>query len=256
VSAVGERTRDALFGGRVTLHQPVRGYRANVDALLLASFAAGPAGAPRPAKLAVDLGAGAGAVALALLHLGAASRALLVEIDRATAALAETNLEANGWADRGEVLCADVEALPSKLEADLVVCNPPYVPEGHGRPARDASRARARSGDLAVFVRAARRAAGRRARACFVYPAHGLAQLLALFRVSGLEPKRARCVHASGEAAARIVLVEARPAKPGGLVFEPPLFERDGRGYGAELRALLDSPGHAGGARDGPSRRI
>jgi tRNA1Val (adenine37-N6)-methyltransferase len=239
-----EQTRDTLFGGRVTLHQPARGYRANVDALLLAAFAARRVDIVRPARLAVDLGAGCGAVALALLHLGAAQRIILVEVDRQTAALAQTNLAANGWAARGQVLCADVDALPAKLDADLVVCNPPYVPEGHGRRSRDAARARARSGDLGVFVKAARRAAGRRARACFVYPAHDLAQLFTLLRAAGLEPKRARAVHASSKVAARVILVEGRPGKPGGLEMEPPLFERDGRGYSAELRALLDGAGH------------
>ena len=34
-----ETTTDALFGGAVVLRQPRRGYRVNVDALLLAAFA-------------------------------------------------------------------------------------------------------------------------------------------------------------------------------------------------------------------------
>ncbi len=225
------------------LEQPTRGYRANVDALLLAAFAASwrPDGTVegRRARLAVDLGAGSGAVALGLLHLDGAARVLLVEVDREAAALARTNLAANDWASRGEVLCADVGALPAGLDADLVVCNPPYVPPGHGRPARDAARARARSGDLGLFVGAARRAAGRRARVCFVYPSHAVTELLASLRAVGLEPKRLRSVHASAESPARIVLVEGRPAKPGGLAIEPPWFERDGAGYGRELGALL-----------------
>src|SRR5690606_34260915 len=47
-------TRDTLFGGQLHLTQPARGYRTNVDALLLAHFAA----LPGRAQLAVDLGAG------------------------------------------------------------------------------------------------------------------------------------------------------------------------------------------------------
>src|SRR5262249_14264343 len=62
-------TKDALFRGRLTLWQPAKGagYRANVDAILLAAFA----GAGK-VRAAVDLGAGAGAVGLTLLFLGAA----------------------------------------------------------------------------------------------------------------------------------------------------------------------------------------
>src|SRR5579871_1698704 len=85
-----EATQDALFGGSVVLFQPPRGagYRTNVDALLLAAFAAAPTPGnaalvvparagdrgvrqpplrPRSAPVAFDLGAGVGAVGLALL---------------------------------------------------------------------------------------------------------------------------------------------------------------------------------------------
>ncbi|HEY3668042.1 MAG TPA: hypothetical protein VGL19_18695, partial [Polyangiaceae bacterium] len=61
-------TSDSLYGGAVSLRQPARGYRVNVDAILLAAFAA----QGRRAKLALDLGAGVGSVALGLHHLGAA----------------------------------------------------------------------------------------------------------------------------------------------------------------------------------------
>jgi tRNA1Val (adenine37-N6)-methyltransferase len=234
---------DTLHGGTVALYQPARGegYRTNVDALLLSSFACGSP--RRRAQVAFDLGAGSGAVGLSLLHLGGAARVVLVEVDAYTAALAEANLEANGWLDRGEVLCADVGALEERAgQADLVVCNPPYVMPGHGRAPKRAALERARTGDLSIFTRAARGVSGRRARVCFVYPARELAELLDALRAAGLEPKRLRVVHAKAGAPARIVLVEAQAAKAGGLAVEPPLFEREGPDYGAELRALLAPP--------------
>src|SRR5690242_8238719 len=88
---------DALFHGKVTLHQPAKGfgYRANVDALLLAAFAAKIG---RPASLAVDLGAGVGAVGLSLLYFGAAQRVAFLERDGTAAELCRRNLAANGWA--------------------------------------------------------------------------------------------------------------------------------------------------------------
>ncbi len=219
-------TTDALFDGRVLLQQPARGegYRVNADALLLAEFARGRV----PAATAFDLGAGVGSVGLSLLYLRAATRVVLVEIDVAAAALAERNLHDNGWSDAGEVVRGDVSdvARARRGEAQLVVCNPPYVEPGRGRLAQNAARAKARSGELATFVSAARGVAGRRARVCFVYPAPELATLFATMRASGLEPKRMRAVHASASAAARVVLVEAQPAKAGGLVVMPPLIER------------------------------
>lgn len=217
-------TRDTLFCGRVSLVQPARhhGYRVNVDALLLAEFAASPT---RCARSAFDLGAGVGAVGLSLLHLGAAARVTFVEIDRDLAALAELNARDNGWSDRATVVAADVCVAARKHAgaADLVVCNPPYFAEGRGRPP-SAVRARARTGDLDAFVDAARAICGRRARACFVYPANEATTLLSTLRGRGLEPKRLACVHPKPSEPARIVLVECAAGKRGGLRIEPPRF--------------------------------
>jgi hypothetical protein len=38
---------------------------------------------------------------------------------------------------------------------------------------------------------------------------------------------------------ARVLLVEAQPAKAGGLVVMPPLFERDDTGASSEMASLL-----------------
>jgi tRNA1(Val) A37 N6-methylase TrmN6 len=241
--ALGFTSADTLFGGNVVLHQPAKGagYRANVDALLLASFAAGGARSGR-ARVAFDLGAGAGAVALALLHLDAVERVVMIELDADAAELARRNLDANSWRAVGEVLRADVReaAWQRKGEADLVVCNPPYVQTGHGRAPRVPARARARTGDLGAFVEAARMLCGRRARACFVYPANEMATLVAALRGAGLEPKRLRAVHPTEAARARIVLVEAQPGKAGGLSVMAPLVERHAGEYTAEVAAILE----------------
>jgi tRNA1Val (adenine37-N6)-methyltransferase len=239
-----EATQDALFGGSVVLFQPPRGagYRTNVDALLLAGFAASPGGShrtPRAAALAFDLGAGVGAVGLSLLRLGAARRVVLVEIDEQPAAMARRNLDANGWTDLGEVIRGDVRdvARARRGQAALVVCNPPYVMPGRGRVA--APQARARSGRLEGFVEAARQLAGRQARVCFVYPAAELGLLLSTLSAEGLHAKRLRFVHATPESPARVALVEAVAGRAGGLYVLPPLVERGARGYTPEMQALL-----------------
>jgi tRNA1Val (adenine37-N6)-methyltransferase len=242
-------THDWLFAGTLSLRQPARraGYRVNVDAILLAAFAA-RALAPGErsegtgrVRHAVDLGSGVGAVGLTLLHLAAASRVTMVESDALLARLAVQNADENGWADRVAVVHADVRHAAKELaaSADLLVCNPPYVTPGRGRVPAEGVRG-AKYGELGAFVEAARKIAGRRARACFVYPAIEATTLLTTLRAHGLEPKRLRPVHGRAADKARVVLVEAVPGKPGGLAIEPPFVETDGRGARSEdLAALL-----------------
>jgi tRNA1(Val) A37 N6-methylase TrmN6 len=232
-------TADTLLGGGLGLRQPAQGYRVNVDALLLAAFAA----VGRRSELAVDLGAGVGTVGLLLARAGAARRLALVEREPDLAALAEQNLAA--LAVRGTVYTVDLKTsgLPRPLvqRAELVAANPPFFAAGSGRPRRDARQRSARSGELEPFLRAAARAlAGPKARAAFVYPAPALPALLLGADAAGLVPKRLRFVHARRDAPARVALVELRRAKPGGLVVEPPLVEWTGENRRSpELAALV-----------------
>jgi tRNA1Val (adenine37-N6)-methyltransferase len=245
-------TRDALFGGTVSLTQPAstHGYRVNVDAILLAAFARGR----RPARLAVDLGAGVGGVALALLHLGVAKRISLVEKDSRLADLSAKNLRDNRLDLRASVHRADLaqplaETVPELVHAaDLVVANPPYTsPESDGGDRRAharTARSRSRVGDTSPFVRAAADALGRRGRVCFVYPAHAMINLVTLARAAGLEPKRMRLVHGKSDRPARVALIELLPGRSGGLVVLPPLIETDSAGVPcAEISALLRAKG-------------
>lgn len=206
-------------------HQPARGagYRANVDALHLAAFA----GSKKIARAAFDLGAGSGAVGIAMLRAGTATHVTFVEIDDEASRFCSKNLHENKIEKQSRLIEDDVmqAAETHRGAADLVVCNPPYVPLGAGRPPPEARRAKARQGELSHFVAAARLLLGRRGRACFVYPAHNLTGFLAVFRDAGLEPKRLQTVHAKANAPARIVMIEAQAAKHGGLVVDPPLFE-------------------------------
>jgi tRNA1(Val) A37 N6-methylase TrmN6 len=237
-------TEDALFEGKLVLFQPAEGYRVNVDSLLLAAFAAQ---GPR-AKLAVDLGAGVGAVGLALGHVGAASSVVLLERVELLVELARKNLAASRT--RGEVERFDVarDRLPVSLRerADLVVCNPPFFPEGSVRRQKHPLTEKARTGELSPFVGAAARALrGTRGRAVFAYPARSLAELLLAGVEAGLVAKRMRLVHARASDAARLALVELRRAKPGGLVVEAPLVEWAGaRSRTPELEAIV--AGHFG----------
>jgi tRNA1Val (adenine37-N6)-methyltransferase len=230
-------TTDSLYDGAVSLRQPAQGYRVNVDALLLADFAA----RGRRAELAVDLGAGVGSVELCLYHLGAAARFALVEREAPLIALANENARAAQMRSQG--FCHDLsQGLPDELRqaADLVVSNPPFFDPDNARQGPHESKTRARFGDLGPFVSAAAAAiSGARARVAFVYPARELSHFLASAARVQLIPKRLRLVHADANAPARVALIELRRAKPGGLVVLPPLFEWAAKGVRTPELALI-----------------
>lgn len=130
---------DAFLGGRLVLRQPVKGYRAGVDPVLLA--AAVPA---RPGETVLELGCGAGT---ALFCLGARIEGLAlhgVELQPAYAALARENARSGGI--RAEIHTADIGDLPAEVRTmsfDHVLANPPFFPAASGTSARDPGRAAA-----------------------------------------------------------------------------------------------------------------
>ncbi|HEU4408720.1 MAG TPA: methyltransferase [Polyangiaceae bacterium] len=228
---------DLFFGGALRLEQAPRGggYRANVDAFLLARAAL--LDAPR-APRAVDLGAGAGAVGLSYALFSAAALTL-VERDPLAAARARRNAAPFASA---RVLEADVER--ARARAELVLCNPPFTEPSSGRPSPDPARDAARRGALAPFLRAAARALdGPAARAFFVYPAGRLPELLQGAARAGLAAASLRFVHPRPGAPARVVLAAfaARGAGPARVL--PPWFEWRGGARDPELEAFLAGEG-------------
>jgi tRNA1Val (adenine37-N6)-methyltransferase len=234
---------DALFRGRLPLLQPRRGYRTNVDALWLAAFAR----RDRTARRCLDLGAGVGAVGLALVVAGAVERVTLLDVDAPLLALARKNAISAGVDARVETLTVDLaHDLPREIAHgfDLVVANPPYGVVGEARSSPHPQRARARTGDrstLSCFARAARFSLGAAGRACFVFPAHDLSRLFDALAATGLVPKRMRVVHPLPDAPAKVALVEAKPARPGGLRVEPPFIAMRAPGvWSEEAVRILD----------------
>ncbi len=216
-------TTDAILGGAVTLEQPAQGhgYRVNVDSIHLARFAA--TSVP-PGGHVTDLGAGVGAVALCLTRLAHPARLTLVELDADAAALARRNLRHAQWDGAWDVIESNLDDWPAgPFEVDVVVANPPYTPPQGGRKAKAAGVARARQGDVGVFLRAAARVAKPgHTRIAFSYPSHALVTILTAARDAGLGLRRVTFVHAKPDSPARLALLQwTAGAGPDPVVTQP-----------------------------------
>ncbi len=134
-------TEDSVLGGRVTLYQPRRGYRAAIDPALLAASV--PAGA---GQRVLDVGAGVGTASLCLARRLDGVRVSGIERERVLVRLAVRNAAANGLADRVEFMAGDLSRPPVRLAPgtfDHVMANPPYFEAARTSPSPDRLKARA-----------------------------------------------------------------------------------------------------------------
>ena len=179
-------TVDAFLGGRLTIEQPARGFRAGLDAVLLAAAVAAPADGP---MRVLDAGAGVGTAGLCVAARVAAARVVLVEMAPALAALARRNVDRNGLAGRVIVVEADVAAsTPAQAAAglqagtcDIVIANPPYLETGRHRLPEDATTAGAlgmAAGGLDRWLRFMARMAAADGRLALIHRADALGRVL------------------------------------------------------------------------------
>lgn len=264
-------TDDAILRGKLRLLQPARGYRFNLDALLLAHFAG--AVVPQPPTLVIDLGAGCGVIGLLLARRWGRCRSRLVERQPELALLAAQNAARNGLAGRVRVVLGDLRESrrwrPRATAARvLAVCNPPFFRLNSGRFSPDPMVAGAKhelTCTLAELLRAS--AGGLRPgdALALIHLATRHGELLRALPDHRLEPLRLRLVlPAPGCAATRVLLLarrrletatdQRRASSQSGstLIEDPPLVVHRAPGvYSAELRRLLGDehtvPGDCGG---------
>lgn len=238
VAAGIEVVEDALLGGRVRLRQPAKGYRAGMDAALLAATV--QAG---PGERVIEAGCGAGAVLMQIAARRPGARLTGLERDPALAALARENAALNGAA--AEVVEGDVAAGFRALGLapfDHAVSNPPFFddPGALRAPAEGKRGAWMADDGLAAWTRFLLKAVREGGTITVIHRADRLADLLAgLGATAG--SFAVRPVHAFADAPAKRVLVRAVKTGRAPLRLLPALVlhDRGGGKHTAEAEAVL-----------------
>ena len=229
---------NALLGGRVRLRQPAKGYRAGMDAALLAAAVEG-----RTGQRVIEAGCGAGAVLLQLAARQPGIRLAGLERDPAMAALARENATLNGT--EAEIIEGDVAAGFRTLGLppfDQAVSNPPFFDDPAALRAPGPGKRGAWIADdgLAAWTRFLLKAVREGGIITVIHRSDRLADLLALLGETA-GSFAVRPVHAFANEPAKRVLVRAVKTGKSPLRLLPPLVlhDRSGRKHTAEAEAIL-----------------
>jgi tRNA1(Val) A37 N6-methylase TrmN6 len=203
-----EMTDDTVLDGRVKLRQPARGYRAGVDAALLAA-----ACDAEPGQRVIEAGCGAGGALLAAAARRESVSFTGIERDPDAAALARENAAANGLAERVTVIEGDVVHRFSGLGLepfDAALANPPFFDDpGALRGPSEARRAAWMADDgLAAWTGFLAKAVREGGTITLIHRADRLADILALLGDKA-GSFQVRPVHPFADEPAKRVLVRA-----------------------------------------------
>ncbi|MEM6477492.1 MAG: methyltransferase [Pseudomonadota bacterium] len=223
--SASDLSEDVFLGGRVRAFQPLKGYRAGIDAVLLA--AACPA---KPGESVLELGCGAGVAALCLKARVTGAQVTGVERQPDYASLAARN----GL----DVIEADIAALPPALrqrQFHHVIANPPYFNAGSGQVSPDERRgfARHEATPLAAWIHAADKRLRPKGTLTLIHRAERLPDLLAAFGPS-LGSIEILPLQARKSRAPRLILLRAKKDGHRPFRLHAPLTLHEGADHGGD----------------------
>ena len=168
--------RDAFLGGKIHILQPVSGYRAGIDPVLLAASI--PA---KPGDTVLELGCGGGVASFCLAARVPDLMLTGLELQPYYAGLAQKNARENGITF--DVVTGDLSDMPDTLrqrQFTHVLANPPYFDRDASTPARDQGRemAMGEATPLSAWVAAAAKRAAPKGTVTFIHRADRLPELL------------------------------------------------------------------------------
>ena len=240
-------TDDAFLGGALSILQLRNGYRAGLDAVMLA--AAVTVDQSRPLRV-LDVGAGVGTAGLCLARRAAFAEVVLLEKEPQLAALAAENIVRNDLAGRVRVVTGVVGAPAAELRAlglveesfGHVIANPPFHDSQSGTLPPDALKAGAHvmpDAELDDWARFMARMTAPGGEATIIHKADALARLLAV-----LDPRfgalKVLPLHPRAGVPAHRVLVQGIKGSRGPLQILPGfLLHQDGNTFTPAAQDIL-----------------
>jgi len=246
-----EVTDDAFLGGKLKVLQPARGYRAGIDAVLLA--AAVTPFANRETRV-LDVGAGVGTIGLCVARRLEDAEVVLFEREPELVELAKENIARNQFTGRVRACQGTVGGSAEDLDCEglaagsftHVLANPPYY--AAGAATRSASKLKSAShvmdnGDFSIWGRFLARMARPGGQVLVVHMAEALAEVLAglngrfgAIKVLPIRPRPGRKAH-------RIIVSGIKGSRAPLSVLPGFILHGDGNAFTSEAQAILRDGG-------------
>ena len=235
-----EFTQDTVLDGRVQLRQSRHGYRAGLDAALLAAACDAAAG-----QRVIEAGCGVGAVMLPAATRRQGTNFTGIEVDPDYLSLAKENVVLNGLADRVQVMVGDVAARFKSLNLpafDAALANPPFFDDASELRAPSPARRGAWMNDegLAAWIAFLGTSVREGGTITLIHRADKLGDILSSLRqkCGGIQILP---IHPFADVAAKRVLVRAIKISRASLRLLPPLIvhDRQGGGHTKQVEDIL-----------------
>lgn len=220
--------------GKISIIQKKKGYRFNVDSLLLVSFVN-----LSPSKVVIDIGTGSGIIPL-LLNLKIPKLKLYgLEVQESMFSLAKRNFILNSL--NADLRLNDVKDVRNIFQSgffDCVITNPPYFHQGSVERAQVLA-------TFQDFVKAASYLLKNKGKFYYIFPVSRFVESLETVKKHRLQPKRIRFIHPSIQEKATHFMVEClKSGKEGGEIVEKPLIMYENpkeKRYTQEVWNLLEN---------------
>jgi len=212
-------TEDAFLGGKLSVLQPEKGYRAGIDAVFLAATIPCASG-----ESIYEAGIGTGVAALCALARNPGIHVTGIEVAARYAMLCEENAKRNGFggslrvihADIKEALRKDLASMPSHGSFNHAFANPPYFEDGKGTPSSNLLKAQAHAfgpHDLDLWLKVLHTMVTLRGTVTIVHRAETLGKLLNVMEERFGDIRIAPLYAREGTAASRVIVQGVKGSK-------------------------------------------
>ncbi|MCR5507093.1 MAG: tRNA1(Val) (adenine(37)-N6)-methyltransferase [Lachnospiraceae bacterium] len=196
-----------------------------MDAVLLSGFADAMEG-----EKVLDIGTGTGIIPILMEAKTDGAHFTGLEIQEASAEMAERSVRLNGLEDKIEIVCGDINNTSNLWKTgdfDVITTNPPYMINSHGLKSDNMEKSIARHEiccTLEDIVRESSRLLKIKGRFYMVHRPFRLVGIFTTLAKYRLEPKRMRLVYPFADKEPNMVLIEALKDGNPRLTVEKPLI--------------------------------